>query len=54
MVNINKGIAFGKRPDLTGGGLIRSMGGVSLAETARQLGISTFGVAQIVRRSERA
>jgi REP element-mobilizing transposase RayT/predicted HTH domain antitoxin len=28
--------------------------GVSLAETARQLGISTFGVAQILRRSRRA
>jgi predicted HTH domain antitoxin len=27
--------------------------GVSLAETARRLGISTSGVAQILRRSER-
>jgi len=28
--------------------------GLSLAETARRLGISTSGVAQILRRSERA
>ncbi len=36
---VKKGIAFGKRPDLTGGGLIRSMGGWSVVKAMRNSGI---------------
>jgi REP element-mobilizing transposase RayT len=36
---IKKGIALGKRPDLTGGGLIRSMGGWSVVKAMRNSGI---------------
>ena len=32
---VEKGIAIGKRPDLTGGGLIRSMGGWSIVKAMR-------------------
>jgi REP element-mobilizing transposase RayT len=36
---VKKGIAIGKRPDLTGGGLIRSMGGWSIVKAMRNSGI---------------
>jgi len=36
---VKKGIALGKRPDLTGGGLIRSMGGWSVVKAMRNMGI---------------
>jgi len=36
---VEKGIAIGKRPDLTGGGLIRSMGGWSIVKAMRAGGI---------------
>jgi REP element-mobilizing transposase RayT len=36
---VNKGIALGKRPDLTGGGLIRSMGGWSIVKAMRTSGL---------------
>ncbi len=36
---VKKGIALGKRPDLTGGGLIRSMGGWSIVKAMRNSGI---------------
>jgi len=36
---VKKGIALGKRPDLTGGGLIRSMGGWSVVKAMRNSGI---------------
>ncbi len=36
---VKKGIALGKRPDLTGGGSIRSMGGWSVVKAMRNSGI---------------
>ncbi len=36
---VKKGIALGKRPDLTGGGLIRSMGGWSVVKAMRKSGV---------------
>lgn len=36
---VNKGIALGKRPDLTGGGLVRSMGGWSIVKAMRNSGL---------------
>jgi putative transposase len=36
---LKKGIALGKRPDLTGGGLIRSMGGWSIVKAMRKSGV---------------
>ncbi|MBW1867466.1 MAG: transposase [Deltaproteobacteria bacterium] len=36
---VKKGIALGKRPDLTGGGLIRSMGGWPIVKAMRNSGI---------------
>jgi REP element-mobilizing transposase RayT len=36
---VKKGIDLGKRPDLTGGGLIRSMGGWSVVKAMRKSGI---------------
>jgi hypothetical protein len=36
---VEKGIALGKRPDLTGGGLIRSMGGWSIVKAMRNSGL---------------
>jgi REP element-mobilizing transposase RayT len=36
---VREGIAVGKRPDLTGGGLIRSMGGWSIVKAMRTSGI---------------
>ena len=35
---VEKGIALGKRPELTGGGLIRSMGGWGQAKALRRTG----------------
>ncbi|MBU0991031.1 MAG: hypothetical protein KJ737_00940 [Proteobacteria bacterium] len=40
---IKKGIELGKRPDLTGGGLIRSMGGWSAVKSMRKNGEKTEG-----------
>ena len=36
---VKKGIDLGKRPDLTGGGLIRSMGGWSIVKAMRKSGV---------------
>lgn len=59
---IEKGITLGKRPDLTGGGLIRSMGGWSIVKAmrysgnkeesdARILGSGEF-VSELIKRAE--
>jgi REP element-mobilizing transposase RayT len=59
---VKKGIAVGKRPDLTGGGLIRSMGGWSIVKAmrysgnkeesdARILGSGEF-VSELIKRAE--
>jgi REP element-mobilizing transposase RayT len=37
---VKKGIPLGKRPDLTGGGLIRSMGGWSIVKSMRKVGVT--------------
>ena len=43
-----KGIALGKRPDLTGGGLIRSMGGWSIVKAMRTSDIKEESDARIL------
>jgi transcriptional regulator len=49
---VKKGIAFGKRPDLTGGGLIRSMGGWSIVKAMRNSGIKEESDARILGSGE--
>jgi len=49
---VQKGIALGKRPDLTGGGLIRSMGGWSIVKAMRNSGIEEEGDARILGSGE--
>jgi REP element-mobilizing transposase RayT/transcriptional regulator len=49
---IKQGIALGKRPDLTGGGLIRSMGGWSIVKAMRNSGIKEEGDARILGSGE--
>jgi hypothetical protein len=75
---LQAGSPQGRRPELVGGGLVRSLGGwgavravrrravraalavdlvtrlgLSLAETARQLGVSTSGIAKALARAEK-
>ncbi|WDN90513.1 hypothetical protein BuS5_03484 [Desulfosarcina sp. BuS5] len=45
---IKKGITQGKRPDLTGGGLIRSMGGWSVVKALRKSSVKEKGDARIL------
>ena len=45
---VKKGIALGKRPDLIGGGLIRSMGGWSIVKAMRNIGIEEESDARIL------
>ena len=40
---VKKGVALGKRPDLTGGGLVRSMGGWSAVKSMRKMGVKGKG-----------
>ena len=47
-----KGIAQGRRPDLVGGGLIRSQGGWSAVKTMRRLGIMEKGDERILGSGE--
>ena len=49
---VKKGIAFGKRPDLTGGGLIRSMGGWSIVKAMRYSGNKEESDARILGSGE--
>ena len=49
---VQKGIALGKRPDLTGGGLIRSMGGWSIVKAMRNSGTEEEGDARILGSGE--
>ena len=49
---VNKGIALGKRPELTGGGLIRSMGGWSIVKAMRNSGIKEESDARILGSGE--
>ncbi|GAI25829.1 unnamed protein product, partial [marine sediment metagenome] len=49
---VKKGIALGKRPDLTGGGLIRSMGGWSIVKAMRNSGIKEKSDARILGSGE--
>ena len=62
--SLREGIPQGRRLDLVGGGRIRSavrahlavhlvtQCGLSLADAARQLGVSTSGIAKAVARAE--
>ncbi len=45
---VEKGISLGKRPELTGGGLIRSMGGWSIVKAMRNRGINEQSDARIL------
>ena len=49
---VKKGIALGKRPDLTGGGLIRSMGGWSIVKAMRASGLKEESDARILGSGE--
>jgi REP element-mobilizing transposase RayT len=49
---IQKGITLGKRPDLTGGGLIRSMGGWSIVKAMRTSGLKEESDARILGSGE--
>jgi putative transposase len=49
---VNQGIAAGKRPDLTGGGLIRSVGGWSAVKTLRKAGALQKGDERILGDGE--
>ena len=49
---VKKGIALGKRPDLTGGGLIRSMGGWSIVKAMRNSGMKEEGDERILGSGE--
>jgi hypothetical protein len=49
---VKKGITLGKRPDLTGGGLIRSMGGWSIVKAMRNSGIKEDSDARILGSGE--
>ena len=49
---VKKGIGIGKRPDLTGGGLIRSMGGWSIVKAMRNSGIKEESDARILGSGE--
>jgi len=49
---VNKGVALGKRPELTGGGLVRSMGGWSIVKTMRNSGIQEQSDARILGSGE--
>lgn len=49
---VRKGIAQGRRPELTGGGLIRSMGGISALKSLRFSGLTEKGDERILGRGE--
>jgi REP element-mobilizing transposase RayT/transcriptional regulator len=49
---VKKGITIGKRPDLTGGGLIRSMGGWSIVKAMRNSGNKEESDARILGSGE--
>ena len=49
---VDKGIALGKRPELTGGGLIRSMGGWSIVKAMRNRGNNEQSDARILGSGE--
>ena len=49
---IEKGISAGKRPDLTGGGLLRSIGGWSVLKGFRKAGIRVKGDERILGDSD--
>jgi len=49
---VEKGILDGKRPDLTGGGLLRSVGGWSVLKGFRKIGIRVKGDERILGNSD--
>jgi putative transposase len=49
---VNQGIAAGKRPEFTGGGLIRSVGGWSAVKTLRKAGALQKGDERILGDGE--
>ena len=49
---VSKGISLGKRPELTGGGLIRSMGGWSIVKAMRHTGTKEESDARILGSGE--
>ncbi len=49
---VEKGIAQGQRPELVGGGLIRSLGGWSVVKSLRRSGIQEKGDARILGSGE--
>ena len=49
---VDKGVALGNRPELTGGGLIRSMGGWSMVKAMRNRGLNEQGDARILGSGE--
>ena len=49
---VDKGISLGKRPELTGGGLIRSMGGWSIVKAMRNRGINEQSDARVLGSGE--
>ena len=48
---VGEGVSPGKRPDLTGGGLLRSSGGWTAIKEARKAGIRLKGDVGIAGRS---
>ena len=51
---VKEGISHGRRPELVGGGLIRSLGGWSqVAEVARQVGVSTSAISKTLNRTKK-
>jgi len=51
-VFVEKGIRSGKRPDLTGGGLLRSIGGWTVIKDLRKAGIRVKGDERILGDSD--
>jgi len=49
---VNKGIGLGRRPDLVGGGLIRSFGGWSALKAVRSSGLRIMGDERILGSSD--
>ena len=49
---VEQGIAHGQRPELVGGGLIRSLGGWSAVKSLRRRGVEEKGDARILGSSE--
>jgi len=53
-VLVSQGICLGRRPELTGGGLIRSLGGWSAVKSIRSLGMTSVAVSKLLGISQPA